>query len=36
MLHCYQSIVITAPIERVWDTVKNFHDKSMANKLEPS
>lgn len=27
---CYQSIVISAPIERVWDTIKNFHDFSWA------
>jgi len=26
----YQSIVIDAPIEKVWDTVKNFHDFSWA------
>ena len=31
MPHCYQSIVINAPpIERVWDTLKNFHDMSWA------
>ncbi|CAA6824555.1 MAG: Polyketide cyclase [uncultured Thiotrichaceae bacterium] len=26
----YQSIVVNAPIEAVWDTVKNFHDFSWA------
>lgn len=26
----YQSIVINAPIEKVWDTVRNFHDLSWA------
>lgn len=30
MLQCYQSIVINAPVERVWDTVKDFHDFSWA------
>jgi len=30
MPQCYQSIVIAAPIEQVWDTVKNFHDFSWA------
>ncbi|MBS3964108.1 MAG: SRPBCC family protein [Methylomonas sp.] len=30
---CYQSIVIAAPIERVWDTIKNFHDFSWAENL---
>ncbi|MGR8942324.1 MAG: SRPBCC family protein [Gammaproteobacteria bacterium] len=27
---CYQSIVIAAPLERVWDTIKNFYDFSWA------
>ena len=30
MPQCYQSIVIAAPIEEVWATVKNFHDFSWA------
>lgn len=30
MPQCYQSIVINAPIERVWDTINNFHDFSWA------
>ena len=30
MPQCYQSIVIAAPIEDVWATVKNFHDFSWA------
>lgn len=30
MPQCYQSIVIAAPIEEVWETVKNFHDFSWA------
>jgi len=27
---CYQSIIVSAPIEKVWDKVKNFHDMSWA------
>ncbi len=30
MPQCYQSIVVEAPIERVWSTVKDFHDMSWA------
>lgn len=30
MPHCYQSIIVNAPIDKVWDTVKNFHDVSWA------
>ncbi|MDP3334294.1 MAG: SRPBCC family protein [Methylococcaceae bacterium] len=30
MPKCYQSIVIAAPIEKVWETVKNFHDFSWS------
>jgi len=26
MLSCYQTRVINAPIEKVWDIVKDFHD----------
>lgn len=26
----YQSIVVNAPVEKVWDTVKDFHDFSWA------
>ena len=31
MPQCYQSIIVHAPIEKVWDTLKNFHDMSWAN-----
>jgi len=27
---CYQSIIVSAPIEKVWDKVRNFHDMSWA------
>ena len=30
MGQCYNSIVINAPVEKVWDTLKNFHDLSWA------
>ncbi|MDD5277134.1 MAG: SRPBCC family protein [Methylovulum sp.] len=30
MPSCYQSIVVNAPIDAVWDTIKNFHDMSWA------
>lgn len=30
MRQCYESIIINAPIERVWDAVKDFHDFSWA------
>jgi hypothetical protein len=30
MPHCYQSIVVNAPVDKVWDTIKNFHDMSWA------
>ena len=30
MPQCYQSIVIAAPVEQVWDTIRNFHDFSWA------
>ena len=30
MPHCYQSIVVNASIDKVWDTIKNFHDMSWA------
>lgn len=33
MGNTYQSIVINAPREKVWDTVKNFHDTSWAPKV---
>ena len=26
----YQSIVVAAPLDKVWDTLKNFHDLSWA------
>jgi hypothetical protein len=39
MHKCYQSIVIQAPIDIVWDLVKNFHDmkwaKSVIETCEP-
>jgi len=25
MPHCYQSIVVNAPIDKVWNTIKSFH-----------
>lgn len=31
MPQCYQSIIVHAPIEKVWETIKNFHDMSWAN-----
>jgi len=30
MPSCYQTRVINAPIEKVWDTIKDFHDLSWA------
>lgn len=30
MPRCYQSIVVNAPVDKVWDTLKNFHDMSWA------
>ncbi len=30
MPQCYQSIVINAPLDKVWDTVNNFHNMSWA------
>lgn len=30
MPHCYQSIVVNAPVDKVWDAIKNFHDMSWA------
>ncbi len=30
MPSCYQSIIVNAPVDTVWDTVKNFHDMSWA------
>lgn len=33
MPQCYQSIVVKAPIEQVWDSLKNFHDMSWANNI---
>ena len=31
MPQCYQSIIVHAPIEKVWETIKNFHDMSWAS-----
>ena len=31
MPQCYQSIIVHAPLEKVWDTIKDFHDMSWAN-----
>ena len=28
MGNCYNSTVVTAPIEKVWETIKDFHDLS--------
>ncbi|WP_305907901.1 SRPBCC family protein [Methylomarinum sp. Ch1-1] len=33
MPQCYQSIVVEAPIEQVWDTLKDFHDMSWADNV---
>ena len=33
MPQCYQSIVIQAPIEKVWETIRNFHDLSWGAKV---
>ncbi|MDO9168200.1 MAG: SRPBCC family protein [Methylobacter sp.] len=30
MPHCYQSIVVNAPVDKVWDAIRNFHDMSWA------
>ena len=36
---CYNSIVIDAPADKVWDVIKNFHDlswsKNVVAKVEP-
>ncbi len=31
MPQCYQSIIVHAPIEKVWKTIRNFHDMSWAS-----
>lgn len=31
MPQCYQSIVVKAPVEKVWNTLKNFHDMAWAS-----
>ena len=33
MPQCYQSIVIQAPIKKVWGTVRNFHNLSWGAKV---
>ncbi|WP_305907691.1 SRPBCC family protein [Methylomarinum sp. Ch1-1] len=33
MPQCYQSIVVDAPIEKVWDTIEDFHDMSWAESV---
>lgn len=33
MPQCYQSVIVNAPIEKVWDTIKNFHDMSWASRI---
>ena len=30
---CYNSIVVNAPIEKVWNTIKNFHDMSWGSMI---
>ncbi|WP_293138538.1 hypothetical protein [Moritella sp.] len=30
MGHCYNTININAPIDKVWETISNFHDLSWA------
>ena len=36
MAECYQSRVLNAPIQRVWDRIKNFHDMSWAPNVATS
>lgn len=31
MPQCYQSIIVEAPVEKVWETLKDFHDMSWAS-----
>ena len=31
MPKCYQSIIVNAPITKVWETIKDFHDMSWAS-----
>lgn len=33
MPQCHQSIVINAPVETVWNTIKNFHDMSWGSSV---
>lgn len=33
MPRCYQSIIVHAPIEKVWETIKNFHDMSWSSSV---
>lgn len=33
MPQCYQSIIVHAPIEKVWETIKNFHDMSWSSSV---
>lgn len=33
MLQCYQSILVQAPIQQVWNTVRDFHDMSWASQV---
>ena len=36
MGNCYQKIEIEAPINKVWDTISDFHDLSWAPDVVPS
>lgn len=31
MPQCYQSIIVDAPIDKIWKTLKDFHDMSWAS-----
>jgi carbon monoxide dehydrogenase subunit G len=36
MPSCYQTRVINAPIEKVWDTIKDFYDLSWCSSIVTS
>ena len=33
MPNCYQSIIVNAPISKVWETIEDFHDMSWASQV---
>ncbi len=33
MPNCYQSIIVNASIDEVWETIKDFHDMSWASQV---